>query len=45
MDLLHERESRMPGRWPRKVDFMGGSTTGDMAVVMAVSWSHEGDEE
>jgi hypothetical protein len=37
--------SRMLGRWPRKVDCMGGSTAGDVAVVMAVSWSHEGGEE
>jgi hypothetical protein len=35
----------MPGRLPRKVDCMGGSTAGDVTVVMAVSWSHEGGEE
>jgi hypothetical protein len=36
--------SRMPGRRPRKVDCTGGSTAGDVTVVMAVSWSHEGGE-
>jgi hypothetical protein len=35
----------MPGRRPRKEDCMGGSTAGDVIVVMAVSWSREGGEE
>jgi hypothetical protein len=35
----------MPGWRPRKVDCTGGSTAGDIIVVMAVSWSHEGGEE
>jgi hypothetical protein len=37
--------SRMSERRPQKVDCTSGSTAGDMAVVMAVSWSHEGGEE
>jgi hypothetical protein len=35
----------MPGRRPWKVDCTGVSTVGDVAVVMAVSWGHEGGEE
>jgi hypothetical protein len=35
----------MPGQQPQKVDCTGGSTAGDVAVVMAVSWGHEGGEE
>jgi hypothetical protein len=45
MDLLHEREFADAGRRPRKVDCMGVSMAGDVTVVMAVSWSHEGGEE
>lgn len=37
--------SRMLGWRPRKVDYTGGSTAGDVAVLMAVSWSHAGGEE
>jgi ABC-type cobalamin transport system permease subunit len=32
----------MPRRWPQKV---GGSTAGDVAMVMAISWGHEDVEE
>jgi hypothetical protein len=35
----------MPGRWPGKVDCTGGSTAGDVAVVIVISWSHEGGDE
>jgi hypothetical protein len=32
--------SRMPGRWPRKMDYTGDSAAGDVVVVMAISWGH-----